>query len=249
MPATLDTDTLDGPPLQGVSLDHVAVAVADLDAARAWWVARGARPLAGISLATFSTEQLRLSNHGKVELISPGRGEGGSFVDGFLRRFGSGTVHHITLKVPAPLTDAVGHLQRAGLDVVDVATDDPHWHESFLRPSQVGGVIVQVAWADGTDEDFARRSGRPTPAPVDPDAPALQEVVLGHPDLDRARSVWQLLGAEVADAGPEALQATFVGSPITVRIRRHDIAGPLGLVMKGLPASAATTLTPALLEA
>ncbi len=223
------TDT--GVALQDVVLDHVAVAVADVDAATGFWADLGATPVAGIDLPTFRTNQVRLSNGGKVELIGSGTTDGPAFIDGFLDRFGSGVIHHITLKVGPPLQDAVTVLRQAGMDVVDVSTADAYWHESFLRPSQVGGVIVQVAWADGGDEDFARRQGRTLP-PVDPSAPALEAVLLGHPDLLVAASVWALLGATVT-RGEDVLCARFGDSPIHVEVHQAPQAGPIGLRMNG----------------
>jgi catechol 2,3-dioxygenase-like lactoylglutathione lyase family enzyme len=218
------------PPLDGVVLDHVAVAVDDPAAARAWWRDRGATPITGFVGEVFGTEQLRMSNGGKVELLSRGTGDG--FVDPFLRRFGSGRIHHVTLKVPGPLTDAVAHLRSAGLDVVDVSTDRAHWHEAFLRPSQVGGLIVQIAWTSGDDTDFAVRQGHGVPPPPDPAAPPLRRVVLGHPDPGRAAALWAVLGAEVV-RGPGRLRASWPGSPIELEIRHAATPGPIGLVLDG----------------
>lgn len=231
-------------PLTAVALDHVAIAVDDLDAAVRWWRERGATPVVGGGGSAFSTEQVRLSNGGKVELLSHGRDPG--FVAGFLDRFGSGRIHHLTLRVAASLPDAVEQLRGAGLDVVDVSTAHEHWHEAFLRPSQAGGLVVQVAWASGDDADFAVRAGRGVPPPPDPEAPPLRQVVLGHPDLDAAAALWQVLGATVR-RGDGGLIAGWQGSPVEVAVRPAGPAGPLGLVLDGTPA-AATSWSPAVLD-
>lgn len=237
------------PALQGTVLDHVAVAVDDIAAARRWWQGMGATPVTGAALDGFATEQLRLSNGGKVELLGRGAGGDDTFIARFLQRFGSGRVHHITLKVPRPLTASVDRLRQAGLDVIDVSTDDPDWHESFLRPSQVGGVIVQVAWASLSDEQFAIRQGQGAPPPPDPTAPALDRVVLGHPDLDEALGVWTTLGAAITgDPDRKRFTARWTGAPIAVEVRQADDAGPLGLVLDGRPACDRTPVCPALLE-
>jgi catechol 2,3-dioxygenase-like lactoylglutathione lyase family enzyme len=236
------------PAIPGAVLDHVAVAVADLPAASAWWRGIGATPVTSASLDGFSTEQLRLSNGGKVELIGRGADGRETFIDAYLSRYGSGRIHHLTLKVPDALEPAVERLDAAGLQTVDVRTDDAHWHEAFLRPRQVGRVIVQVAWASGTDADFAARMGLPAPLPPDPAAPALAKVVLGHPDVVEAGRTWALLGAELTPTA-DGFTATWDHSPITVEVRTAATAGPMGLVLHGHPAADGSEVAPAILPA
>jgi hypothetical protein len=43
------------------------------------------------------------------------------------------------------LAGALDVLAAADLDVVDVNLTDDRWQEAFVRPSVVGGLIVQVA--------------------------------------------------------------------------------------------------------
>lgn len=231
------------PALSGVAVDHVAIAVADIAAALRWWQDLGATPVAGWTGADFTTEQVRLSNAGKVELISR-KGDQG-FIGPFLDRYGSGRIHHVTLTVPGPLTDAVQHLRQAGLDVVDVDTDDPEWHEGFLRPSQAGGLIVQVAWARDDDESVSMSQGRGPLVPPDPSAPPLRRVVLGHPDLTRAAALWRVLGADVDELGG-TLVVRWEGSPIQLEVHAAEVAGPIGLVLDGRAADA-TDVSPALM--
>lgn len=226
-------------PLQDVTLDHVAVAVQDLAPALLHWHGLHAVEVAGGGTEVFRTEQVRLGNGAKVELIAPGEGAAASFVQGFLDRFGAGRIHHVTLKVPGPLLEAAAHLRDAGLDVVDIRTELPFWHEGFLRPSQVGGLIVQVAWSDGTDEDFARRVGRPAPAPPDPRAPSLSAVRLGHPDLRAAADLWRLLGGDVCWGDDRTtVEVSFSGSPMGVQVVQAASPGPLGLIVDGVGAEA-----------
>lgn len=234
--------------LTRATLDHVAVAVDDMPLALKWWHHLGATPVAGGSNGAFATEQVRLSNGGKVELIGCGPEDQTSFITSFLDRYGSGRIHHITLKVPAPLQDSIDRLTAGGLDVIDVSMADAHWHESFLRPSQVGGLIVQVAWASSNDAEFAVSQGRGLPPPVDPVAPAFRRVVLGHRDLDRAAWLWATLGAQI-HRQHDWFIATFDGSAIAVEVRRADTNGPLGLVLDPHPAAERTPVTPALLAA
>jgi hypothetical protein len=125
--------------------------------------------------------------------------------------------------------------------VVDVATDGDVWHEGFLRPSQVGGLIVQVAWTDRTDEQWAELAGVAIEPPRD-DAATLLGPLLAHPDLDVAARLWTTLGAAVARDGADAIDVCWDGAPLSIRVQHGPQAGPLGLRFAGtgpLPADAA----------
>lgn len=207
--------------------DHVAVAVHDLDGAATRWIDQ----LSGVWLTPdawegggFRTRQLRYANHGKLELLQPA-GEDG-FATAFLDRFGP-RIHHVTLKVP-DLRDALATVAAAGFDAVDVSYARDEWHEAFLRPTQIGGLIVQLAHTPHDDEGWARIAGVELP-PVDPQAPALLGPTLSHPDLDAARHVWTTLGATVDADGDDALLARWADAPLTIRIERGTGAGPRGL--------------------
>jgi methylmalonyl-CoA/ethylmalonyl-CoA epimerase len=214
--------------------DHVAVAVHDIEAAGHRWVDQ----LGGVWLSPrwnsddFGTRQLRFSNRGKLELLEPRSPDG--FAAGFLDRFGP-RIHHVTLKVP-DLLEAVRTVEAAGLDVVDVSLEREEWHEAFVRPSQVGGIIVQLARALHDDEGWARLAGIALPA-VDPAAPALLGPTMTHTDLDVATHVWSTLGAEVApDTDGEAIVARWGDAPLTVRVETGTVPGPRGLRLAPDPA-------------
>ncbi|MEE8601972.1 VOC family protein [Euzebya tangerina] len=218
-------------------LDHVAVAVADLDAAAARWHEMGAVPVMGSRGAAFSNEQVRFSCGGKVELIAPGRDA--SFMTAYLDRFGPGRIHHLTLKLRHSLAEGVQRLAQAGVPVVDVSDDDPVWHEAFLGPRTVGGVIVQIADAALSDAEFAAATGRPAPAPVDPTAPRLDRVVLGHHDLAASARLWTTLGATVRPLDEESMLATYPDSATAIELRGSSSAGPLGLRLQEVDGYAA----------
>jgi len=210
--------------------DHVAAAVPSIEAAAARWIDH----LGGGWLAPawgpgsgFATRQARFAGGAKLELLEP-RSEDG-FAAYFLARHGAG-VHHVTLKVPA-LLPAVATLEDAGLDLVDVSADGDVWHEAFLRPSQVGGLIVQVAWARHGDEAWAAYLGA-TPEQPRTDAARLLGPRLAHPDLGRAARVWRLLGAEVARDG-ELLTVRWPDAVLDIEIVEGERAGPLGIRMAG----------------
>ncbi len=222
--------------------DHVAAAVPAIEAAAARWIDHlgggWLAPAWEVPGGGFATRQARFAGGAKLELLEP-RSEDG-FAARFLARHGAG-VHHVTLKVPA-LLPAVATLEDAGLDLVDVSAEGDVWHEAFLRPSQVGGLIVQVAWARYGDEAWAAYHGA-TPEQPRADAARLLGPRLAHPDLEQAAQVWRLLGAEVTRDG-ELLTVRWPGSPLDIEVVAGERAGPLGVRMAGT-AMAGTAPLPA----
>lgn len=218
--------------------DHVAVAVPDIDASLARWCD-----------ATGGVLQWRFDNPGvfrgavvqyvggaMLELLMPSdaprvRSTGGpsDFLTTFLERFGA-AVHHVTLKVP-DLLAAVAEAADHGLDAVDVDTSDPHWQEAFLRPSQIGGIIVQLA---STDRDTAQEAAAEgsTMQQLPDVGPSLLGPRVGVTDLDRAAAVWTALGGTVTADGTTTSVA-WPGEPLTVELVRADRAGPVGLRFSG----------------
>lgn len=224
--------------LQAVA-DHVAVAVPDVATAAARW----RDELGGAVVNRFRNDVFeglqyaypaagRADGPAKVELIAPAT-SGPSFLRSFLERHGS-TVHHLTLKV-ADLRAAIAAVEAAGFEVVEVDLSGQRWREAFLRPSQIGGLVVQLAWSvAATDEEWAALSGFHI-EPVRPDAAVLLGPRLVHPDLDAAASVWSRLGAAVARRRADAscdrdvLQVRWDGSPLEIEIVRGAVAAPAGL--------------------
>lgn len=222
-------------------IDHVAIAVPSWESAETLWrdelgggvVAFGRTP-------AFWSRQLRFGNGAKLELLAPPPDAGpDNFVRRFLDRFGA-SVHHVTLKVP-DLTAALDVLVEGGIEPVDVRMDNAYWHEAFIRPTQAGGVVVQVAWAGQSDEQWARNVGH-EPEPPRANAAALVGPLLRHPDLDQAAALWSLLGAQVARQD-EALVASWPSSPLTVRIHEGTHAGPVALLATGAAATSADPKT------
>jgi catechol 2,3-dioxygenase-like lactoylglutathione lyase family enzyme len=206
--------------------DHVAVAVHDMEAAgKRWHDELGGgwlMPRHDQEDAPFATRQLHYPGGAKLELLEP---LGTGFATAFLDRYGP-RIHHVTLKVD-DLLPAVDALRDADFDVVDVLAEGRVWHEAFLRPSQVGGMIVQVAWSGLSDAEWVAWHGF-DPEPPSPDAAHLLGPTLTHPDLEQARDIWSTLGAEVEHEG-DALMVSWNGSPLDVRIEEGPTAGPLGL--------------------
>lgn len=232
-----------------VTPDHVAIAVSEHELALPRWQGRlgGGWWSSFHNPGRFQGVQLRYVNGAKLELLmpSPDDDDPQSFLRGFLARFGT-RVHHVTLKVP-DLPQAIATLEEAGFDVMDVDLSGDHWHEAFLRPSQVGGIVVQIAWSGLSDEEWARSTDQAREEPAGPGE--LVGPVLTHPDLDRAASIWSTLGATVS-RDDDGLSARWDGAPLEIRIVPGERPGAEGLRFRGVdPRPADPDLGPAVLPA
>lgn len=211
--------------------DHVAVAVPDIDvAARRWHDELGGgwtMPRFPVEQGGFAARQLHYPGGAKLELLEPLGAE--SFAGRFVARYGAG-LHHLTLKVPS-LLPAVEAVRAAGYDVVDVVAEGDVWHEGFLRPSQVGGMIVQLAWAGRSDEEWAELTGNEPEDPA-PHAAILHGPTLTGPDLDAAETLWSTLGADVTERAG-GLDVCWSDASLTVRIDAGSRAGAVGLRFEG----------------
>lgn len=218
--------------LTDVIPDHVAIAVPDLDAAMPRWEGDlGGRTSGWFSNGVFRSRQLRYRGGAKVELLAPHERDTSddNFVRQFLHRRGA-TIHHVTLKIP-DIHVAVAQAEAAGFDVVDLDDTDELWKEAFLRPSQVGGVIVQLAQNGESDAVWAERVGCDYEDP-----PADGAVVSGprltHPDPSAAAEVWRLLGAQVTAENEDVLVSWPTG-PLRLRITPGPRAAGIGIEVTG----------------
>jgi len=76
----------------------------------------------------------------KIELIEPRTS--GSSLARFLDKHGEG-LHHISLRVEN-IEEAIAHLERNGIRVVDKYLDDPKFKTAFISPRNVSHVLIQV---------------------------------------------------------------------------------------------------------
>jgi catechol 2,3-dioxygenase-like lactoylglutathione lyase family enzyme len=214
--------------------DHVAVAVPSIDAAAARWRdelgGRWVGPPFPMPGPGFQTRQLRYAGGAKLELLEPLHADG--FAARFLDRYGA-RIHHVTLKVPA-LLPALAQLELEGLESVDVFAEGELWHEAFLRPRQIGGLLVQVAWSSRTDEEWSDLAGGAAETPT-PDAATLLGPTLRHPDLDAAARVWSTLGAEVEREAGGILRVGWDDAPLDLVVERGEPAGARDLRLAGGP--------------
>jgi len=142
-------------PMLDAQVDHVAVAVRSVAAARPLFVdALGGEFLfAGENKRQgFRWAQFRFPHGGKIELVTPIDGDG--FVQRFLDRRGEG-VHHVTFKVP-DIASSIEHLRAQGVELMNVSTEHPSWKEAFIHPKDAHGVLIQIAQSAFSDEESAR---------------------------------------------------------------------------------------------
>jgi methylmalonyl-CoA epimerase len=130
--------------LRILGLDHVAIAVEDLEAAARIWsgLLGGQEP----TIETVDSERVRVAmfplDEGKIELIAPASED--SPITRFLERRGGG-IHHLCLRVVSAQA-AWDELSRRGVPLLG---DGPHEGAGgarifFLHPSAAGGVLVEI---------------------------------------------------------------------------------------------------------
>jgi methylmalonyl-CoA/ethylmalonyl-CoA epimerase len=125
-------------------LDHVGVAVADLDAAIPVWEALIGAPATGRErVESQGVEAVFLGQGaGRVELVAPFRAD--SPVTRFLDRRGTG-MHHLCYRVP-DIRAAMQEYRQAGFQPID---EEPrvgaHGHlVAFLHPRSATGVLIEL---------------------------------------------------------------------------------------------------------
>lgn len=134
-------------------MDHVAMAT---------WDARGlSKMLTDVLGATFfdgGDEQHAgfrwlqfVLPGGKIEVLEPIHREG--FLYRFLTKRGEG-LHHVTLYV-RDLAAAVGALQQAGYNPVDVNLAHAEWKEAFISPREASGSLIQLAQVGDPDAPYS----------------------------------------------------------------------------------------------
>jgi methylmalonyl-CoA/ethylmalonyl-CoA epimerase len=125
------------------ALHHVAVVVADLDAAMARYAALGFTGGERFMLAEQAVEVATFrSGPGWVELIRPTDPDGP--IARYLAKRGEG-MHHVAYAVP-DLERALARLQAAGVRLIDpVPRIGAHgWRIAFVHPESCGGVLTEL---------------------------------------------------------------------------------------------------------
>ena len=128
-------------------IDHVAVAVRDIDEAKAkYQAAFGLEGEQREVVASQKTEALLLPiGESNIELISPKGNEG---LEKFLEKRGPG-LHHIAIEVEG-IEDALAFLKTLGVPLIDEAPrKGARGHKvAFVHPKATGGVLVELVEPD-----------------------------------------------------------------------------------------------------
>lgn len=126
-------------------IDHVAICVADVDAAKAAWTkALGLEPAVREAVASQRVDAMLLpvgDGETALELIAPAGNEG---LEKFLGKRGPG-LHHVAIEVE-DLDGALVFLRAQGVRLLDESPRiGARGHRvAFLHPSVTGGVLVEL---------------------------------------------------------------------------------------------------------
>ncbi|MBL8720845.1 MAG: methylmalonyl-CoA epimerase [Myxococcales bacterium] len=123
-------------------IDHVAIAVADVDAALEKWRALGLEPTVREVVASQKTEAVLLPvGDSNLELISP---KGNDGLAKFLEKRGPG-LHHVAIEVEG-IEQALAFLAAIGVQLIDSTPRiGARGHKvAFLHPKSTGGVLVEL---------------------------------------------------------------------------------------------------------
>jgi methylmalonyl-CoA epimerase len=131
------------------AVDHVGVAVDDLEAALALYRDTLGMPLVHRETVTEQGVEAALLDVGEshIELLSPLGPE--TAVGKFLARKGPG-LHHVAYRVDS-VEDALAALAKSGMRLIDEQprTGIRNSRVAFVHPSSTGGVLTEIVQPDG----------------------------------------------------------------------------------------------------
>lgn len=132
-------------------LDHISIAVGNIDAAAPLVALMGGEPYdSGLNHGgDFYWSQYLLPS-GKLELIAAVDATDEShFINVFLATRGEG-LHHLTFKV-TDIRAAADRAEELGFTVFGFDDTNDDWKEAFVHPKSAHGVLIQLAeFADGS---------------------------------------------------------------------------------------------------
>jgi glyoxalase/bleomycin resistance protein/dioxygenase superfamily protein len=204
-------------PIEGIDLDHIAVAVERWADAWPRFVGMlGARWMSGGKGPGFSPCQLGFANQMRIEILQPHQVERNDFLRRFIDRSGP-SPHHMTFKVkdlPATLEAA----DAAGYPPINVDMRDPYWKEAFLHPKGSAGIVIQLAQsAEGYWETPPPEGFPTTSAPMS----SVLRIVHTVADLDDGLRLFERLlgGARTGEGSDESSQWVDLAWPGPGRVR------------------------------
>lgn len=125
-------------------IDHIAVLVEDMEAARAFWEGALGIPLAQTSDVPAEQAQVAFLPVGdsEIELVKPTSGDSG--LRRFLEKRGPG-MHHICMEVD-DLEGMVEHLVAKGVEMINLVlrVSEDGRRYAFVHPRSTGGVLVEL---------------------------------------------------------------------------------------------------------
>ncbi|MBN1614454.1 MAG: VOC family protein [Deltaproteobacteria bacterium] len=125
-------------------IDHVSIAVRDLDKARAFFidVLEGRELFSGpVPDQKYRWTTIELGTSCFIELIDPINNEG--FVQKFLDGRGEGP-HHVTVQVD-DIADAHKKVEEKGVPTFGFFETFPGWKEFYIHPKHAFGTLIQFA--------------------------------------------------------------------------------------------------------
>jgi methylmalonyl-CoA epimerase len=134
--------------LAGKGIDHIAIAVNDLDAALTKWELLGAELMnRQIVKADLVDEAMLSLGSVFIQLVSPISPE--SPVSRFLARRGEG-LHHIGIRV-TKCTEAVGEMTSLGFAVIDQEPREGSQgtRVAFIHPKSANGTLIELVERPG----------------------------------------------------------------------------------------------------
>jgi LAO/AO transport system kinase len=127
-----------GLPSEAATLDHIAIAVPELDAAIAFYQSLG---LVHTGTESVPSEKVRVAILPPLELMEPAAPD--SPISNFLTKRGPG-LHHIALRVP-DLNAAVERLRAMGARLLNEPRAGAGGHiYVFVHPASTGGVLLEL---------------------------------------------------------------------------------------------------------
>ncbi len=126
-----------------IKLNHLALAVEDLEAALRFWrdsLGLAAGPIQAVPAEAAEIAFLDLG-HSRIELIKPTTADSG--LARYLAKHGPG-MHHLCLEVP-DLDAKLRQLRAAGCEIIN---EEPREREgrryAFIHPRSTGGVLLEL---------------------------------------------------------------------------------------------------------
>ncbi|UOR01163.1 VOC family protein [Leucobacter allii] len=245
----------------GVALDHLALAVPDIDTALDRLRAElGAVIISGDEVPGYRFAMTRVGDAERgmnLELLEPWQSEADDFLERFVRRRGAAP-HHITFLQPDVRTTADA-LAARGYRLVRTKFDFGPWQETFIHPEHGCGTVIQLAASTVPAPpmaellDAAAAGRRPPPVPFDersqnpfwwaqrhPPAPrgarpaVLERVAVEVADLGLVRELFLgALGGELCSESPTSIEVAW-GTTGRIRFARASEPGVRALELSGL---------------